>query len=292
MDIWAEIKHSFKQGSYLTQLIYINIAVFALVKLLAVFVFLWGINPNTSFISYGALPASFSHFLRQPWSIISYMFLHKGFFHLLFNILWLYWFGKIFLEYLNPKHLLSLYLLGGISGGILYMLAYSIFPAFSADLPYATVIGASASVMAIIFVVAFYVPEKELFLFLIGKIKIKYIAWFYIGFDILSIPSGNAGGHIAHLGGGLLGYIFITQYKKGQLITRGFESFLTSVFTFFKPQAKIRVTYKKTGHKDYDYNARKSASQEETNRVLDKISKSGYSSLSKEEKEWLFKHGG
>ena len=290
MEIWEEIKASFKQGSYLTRLIYVNIAVFVIVKLWAVLIFLLGGMPF-SIVSFLSLPADISQLIWKPWTLISYMFLHEGFLHLLFNILWLYWFGKMFLEYFSEKLLLSIYLLGGLAGAFLYISSYNIFPVFAQSLPFSNALGASASVMAIVFAVSFYVPNRSLYLFLIGKIKIKYIAWFLVALDILSIPSGNSGGHIAHLGGAFLGYFFIVEHKKGKSITRQFDKFIEYIFSLFKKQSKIKVSYKKTGNRDYDYNAQKKASQKEIDKILEKIAKSGYSSLSKEEKEWLFKHG-
>jgi len=289
MAIWEEIKTSFKEGSYLTRLIYINIAVFVIVQLWNVLMFL-SAGEMFSIASFLTLPADISQLIWRPWTLISYMFLHEGFLHLLFNILWLFWFGKMFLEYFTEKKLLSVYLLGGLSGGLLYILAYNVFPAFANALPYSSALGASASVMAIVFAVAFYVPNRILHFFFI-EVKLKYIAWFLVGLDILSIPWGNAGGHIAHLGGALFGYLFIMEYKKGNLITKPFDKLIESIFSLFKASPKIKVSYKNTGNKDYDYNAKKKASQKEIDKILEKIAKSGYSSLSKEEKEWLFKHG-
>ncbi len=290
MDIVNEIKASFKQGTYLTQLIYINLAVFVLINLISVFYFMSGSPAYESpVLSWLSLPADPSELIWKPWTLVTYMFLHEAFMHILFNMLWLYWFGKIFLQYLDQKQLLSVYLLGGISGGLFYILTFNLFPAFSDIVPFSFALGASASVMAIVFAISFYVPNYEIHLFFIGKVKLKYIALFSIVIDLLSIPNGNAGGHIAHIGGALFGLWFILEYKKGKLITKGFERFLDSFFNLFKRQPKMKVTYKKTGNVDYDYQSKKANQQEQMNQILEKISKSGYSSLSKEEKELLFK---
>lgn len=290
MDIVNEIKASFKKGTYLTQLIYINLAVFVLVNLVTVFFFLIG-NPTFSspLVPWLSLPADPMQLIWKPWTIVTYMFLHEGFLHILFNILWLYWFGKIFMQYLDQKQLLSIYILGGLAGGIFYILAFNIFPIFSESYSNSYALGASASVMAVVFATSYYVPNYEVHLFFIGKVKLKYIALFSILMDLLSIPNGNAGGHIAHIGGALFGTYFILQYKKGNLITKGFDKWLEKVFNLFKKKPKMKVSYKKTGNTEYDYNNKKSSEQEQMNKILEKISKSGYTSLSKEEKEILFK---
>ena len=290
MEILNEIKASFKRGTYLTQLIYINLIVFVLVNLISVFFFLLGENYFFSpAISWLSLPADISLLIWKPWTIITYMFLHEGFMHVLFNLLWLYWFGKIFLQYIDQKQLLSVYLLGGISGGLFYIMSYNLFPAFASDLSYSFALGASASVMAVVFAISFYVPNYEVHLFFIGKVKLKFIALFSIILDLLSIPNGNSGGHIAHIGGALFGLWFISEYKKGHLITKRFDHILNLFFTLFKKGPKMKVSYKKTGNVDYDYQNKKHQNQEKMNEILEKISKSGYSSLSKEEKELLFK---
>ena len=290
MEILNEIKASFKKGSYLTQLIYINLAVFVLINLVQVFWFLIAQNNSASPAIYWlSLPADLSQFIWKPWTIVTYMFLHEGFMHVLFNMLWLYWFGQIFLQYLDQKQLLSVYLLGGISGGLFYIIAYNLFPVFAADMPFSFALGASASVMAIVFAISFYVPNYEVHLFFIGKVKLKFIAIFSIFLDLLSIPNGNAGGHIAHIGGALFGLWFISEYKKGHLITKKFDRILNSFFTLFKKQPKMKVSYKKTGNVDYDYQNKKQKRNQNIDVILEKISKSGYSSLTKEEKEFLFK---
>lgn len=291
MDILNEIKNSFKKGTYLTQLIYINLAVFVLINLISVFYFMAGQAAFQSpFLGWFALPAEPSQILWKPWTILTYMFLHEGFIHVLINILWLYWFGEIFLRYLSQKQLLSVYILGGISGGLLYIMAYNLLPIFAPDLPISNLLGASAAVMAIVFAISFYVPNYKVHLFFVGKIPLKYIAFGIFIIDIISIPNGNAGGQIAHIGGALFGYYFISQVKKGKSITKGFEKVLDQFFSIFKSKrSKMKVTHKKTGNVDYDYNNKKSGQQESMNKILEKISKSGYSSLSKEEKEILFK---
>lgn len=280
-----EIKKMYQNGSIIIRLIFVNVAVFVLVGILG----LLSLVVDFETVRWLAVPADLKVLLYRPWTIISYMFLHYDFMHILFNMLWLYWFGQIFLQYIEQKQLLSVYLLGGISGGLFYIIAYNLFPAFATMIPFSFALGASASVMAVVFATAFYVPDYEVQLFFIGKVKLKFIALFSIVLDLLSIPNGNAGGHIAHIGGALFGFWFISEYKKGKLITKGFNRILDSFFTFFKKNSKVKMSYKKTGNVDYDYQNKKTSQQEDMNLILEKISKSGYASLTKEEKELLFK---
>jgi len=156
-----------------------------------------------------ALPADFGQLILKPWSIITYMFLHEGFLHIAFNMLILYFGGQIFLQFLDAKKLIGTYILGGISGGLLFILTFNIFPVFNEIVSGALALGASASVMAVLIAIAAYVPNYTVRLMLLGNVKLKYIALFYVIMDIISIPQGNAGGHIAHLGGAFFGFYFI-----------------------------------------------------------------------------------
>ena len=293
MNIGVEIRKMFNQGSILTKLILINAGVFLILKILGVFFYLFqNTLADSTIISYLALPADLSTLAKRPWTILSYMFLHSGFIHILFNMLWLFWFGKIFLEYLDQKKLLSIYLLGGISGGALFILAYNVFPAFSQVLPVAVALGASAAVLAVVMTISFYTPDYRLNLLFIGPVKLKYIAVATIVIDILSIQNGNAGGHIAHLGGALFGFIYASQIKKGKDISRGFSRMMDWIVSVFKPRPKLKVEYKRPAGKtetDIEYKKRKNEEQKEIDRILEKISKSGYEALTKEEKEILFR---
>jgi rhomboid family protein len=289
MNIVDEIKQSFKHGSMLTKLIYINLAVFVVVRLLEVFYLLFNIGAESQFplISWLAVPSSLDQLLFKPWTIFTYMFLHHDFLHILFNILWFYWFGKIFLQYLTEKQLLNVYLLGGIFGALLYILAFNVFPLFQPYIENSIALGASASVLAVVIAISVYVPNYTLQLVFLGPVKLKYIALVTIGIDILSVAGDNAGGHIAHLGGALFGYLFISQLKAGKNFTIDFDKFFKNVGKMFKPKPKIKVTYKKP-KTDMEYNAEKAKKQEEVDKILEKISKAGYESLTNKEKEILF----
>lgn len=290
MSIADEIKASFKSGSALTKIIYINLAVFLAVKLLGVVVELSGLSYKVAPVYWLAVTADLSVLLYKPWTIFSYMFVHEEFFHILFNLLWFYWFGQIFLRYFNEKKLISVYLLGGLAGAALYILAFNTFPVYNPAIP---MIGASASVIAIVVAISFYIPDHTIHLMFIGPVKLKYIAIASIVIDLLSITSSNAGGHIAHLGGALFGYIYIMQIKKGNNITKGFDRFMDKLFSIFKPKPKVKVSYRNPINdkdKDIAYNKSKVVKQEEVDKILDKIAKSGYDSLTKKEKETLFKN--
>ncbi|MCX6223340.1 MAG: rhomboid family intramembrane serine protease [Bacteroidia bacterium] len=293
MNAFDEFKRTFSKRSTLTQLIMINVGVYLFLKILGVLFFLFKQeNLEQLVLSYLALPANPQMILRKPWTIISYMFLHYDFFHILFNMLWLYWFGKIFLEYLNPKKLISVYLIGGLTGGLVYVLAFNLFPAFQASVGQSVALGASAAVLAIVMAIAFYVPDYTLYLMFFGPVKLKYIALVTVLIDVLSMRSGNAGGHLAHLGGALFGFLYATQLHRGKDMSKGFNRFMDTLFSLFKRRPNMKVKYKKPEGRpetDMEYNARRAAEQRTIDQILDKIARNGYEGLSKEEKEILFK---
>ena len=215
------------------------------------------------------------------------MFTHKDIWHILFNMLWLYSFGRIFLEYLDGRKLVAVYLLGGLSGALVYILSFNIFPAFASVVADSVAIGASASVMAIVIAIAAYVPDYTVQLFLFGRIKIKYLA---LGIFILTSVmdfSVNSGGKLAHIGGAIFGYFYTINLRHGRDMGKGFIHILDFFVTMFKPRPKLKVTHKKVAT-EYEYNKIKVEHQKLINSILDKISKGGYDSLTKEEKETLF----
>lgn len=286
--ILEEIKLTFKEGSMLTRLIYLNLGVFLVVKVFDALLFLFGFGEVNFLIEWLAVPADLSQLLFKPWTLFSYMFLHQGFIHILFNMLWLFWLGKIFLEYLSGKQLLNVYLLGGLAGAVLYILAFNLFPKFSDVIPFSYALGASAAVYAVIVATAVYVPNYTVYLMFLGPVKLKYIAIVSIVLDVIFLSEGNAGGHIAHIGGAAFGYLYTKQLQQGKDISKGFGKTLDSVSTWFKPKSKLKVTYRK-GETDMEFNTRKNAEQKDIDKILEKIAKSGYESLSKSEKEILFK---
>ncbi len=289
MGIWDDIRSTFKNGNNLTRLIFINIAVFILITIASVLGFLL----KNSIISQKALdilsvPASLKVLLVRPWTLITYMFTHKDVWHILFNMLWLYWFGRIFLEYLDQRKLVAVYLLGGISGALVYILSFNIFPVYTDVVAGSIAIGASASVMAIVIAIAAYVPDYTVQLFLFGRIKIKYMALAIFILTSVMDFSTNSGGKLAHIGGAFFGYIYTLNLRHGYDMGKGFNKFLDFFATLFKPRKKLKVTHKKVAT-EYEYNKIKTDHQKDINIILDKISKGGYDSLTKEEKESLFK---
>jgi membrane associated rhomboid family serine protease len=285
-SILNNLKQEFKQGTILNKLIYINVGVFLLFGILGALSFMFQFNIHP-FLERLYLPADNSILLTQPWAFATYMFLHNDFLHLLFNMIWLHFAGKIFLQCLNPKQLLSTYILGGISGGILFIIAYNYVPALTIYTQNAQALGASASVLAIVVAIATYSPNYSVRFPFIGIVKLKHIAIFCVILDVLSIPQGNAGGHIAHLGGALFGYFYIKQLKKGNDISNGFSNFLNKLVNTFKTKSKLKTVHKRP-KSDKQFNTEKTEQQKAVDLVLEKISKSGYESLSKEEKATLF----
>ncbi|PCJ28110.1 MAG: rhomboid family intramembrane serine protease [Flavobacteriales bacterium] len=286
-----DIKNQYKNGSVLIKLIFVNGTVFLGLHLFGLLVWFFRISDGSKLVvEWLALPADISQLLFKPWTIISYMFLHESFIHILFNMIVLYFGGTIFLNYLNGKKLVVTYLLGGLAGGLLYILAFNLLPIFSYVSTISIALGASASVMAILVAAATYVPNYIVRLMFLGEVKFKHIAIGYVILDVISIPQGNAGGHIAHLGGALFGFLYIQQLKKGKDFTLGFSRFLDYLKAFFMTQKKMKVVYKKQGKTKTDqaYNNQKADNQKKIDAILDKISKSGYDSLSAEEKAILF----
>lgn len=293
--IITDLKEAFRRGNVFVQLIYINVAVFLVTSLVGILLQLFN-RSGAGLFEQLALPASLGRFILQPWSLFTYMFMHADFMHILFNMLWLYWFGSLFLCFFSAKHLRGLYVLGGICGGLLYMIAYNVFPLFSPQVAGATLVGASASVLAIVAATAYREPNYRVQLLLFGAVRLKYLALIVIGIDVLSITSSNAGGHIAHLGGALAGLWFAAGLNKGTDLTRWINRALDGVASLFqrktwkrKPKMKVHYGSNAAGRgKDYDYNARKKAQSDEVDRILEKLKKSGYSSLTTEEKKSLF----
>lgn len=290
MTIWDEIKESFSEGSALTRLIYINLGVFLVFRILNVFFFLSG--TPFPFMDWLALPADFGLLASRPWTLITYMFLHFEFLHILFNLLWLYWMGQIFLTYFDQGKLITIYLLGGISGGLFYVAGYNLFPVFSNMVSDSRLLGASASIIAIVTALAVHAPNHTLHLMFIGPVKMKYIALISVLMYVIGISSTNAGGNLAHLGGAFWGVIYVLQLRRGIDPGKSVNGLFSSLKKTFspKPKVKVKVSYRKPAD-DIEYNRQKNQDQKRMNEILEKISKSGYDSLSKEEKEILFRMG-
>ncbi len=290
MNLVDEIKAIVKSGGILTKLIAINLAVFLAVNIIGVIFFLSASQWSTgTVVRLFAVPASLSALAVKPWTLFTYMFLHEGFLHILFNILWLYWFGIIFLRYFSQNQLLGLYIIGGLFGGIFYILSFNLFPVFKPYVESSVALGASASVIAIVIATALYIPNYSVNIIFLGPVKLKWIALVMILLDIIGITSSNSGGHLAHLGGAIMGWIFISAYKKRFDLTK-FVGWFKNISKFKlrrKKKSHLRVTYRR-GETEYDYNARKRENQKQLDAILEKIKKSGYSNLTAEEKQILF----
>ena len=300
-------KDQFLNGSLLMKLIFINAAIYLLINVVALFALWFG---STDFLVYYqdgsytskltfwlAASSSFVETIKHPWSVITYMFLHERFWHLIFNMVFLYFSGRIFVQYLGERRLLTTYIFGGLAGLLLYMIAYNVIPYFNSPsgIP---ILGASASVMAIFIAIAAYQPSLPVLLPFLGQVKLKYIGIFYLVMDFASIQGGeNVGGHIAHLGGALFGFWAITQFRKGKDVFYDLMPLVNSVGNLFKTRSKLKVKYRKSNKasgrarftSDEEYNFSKKKDQERIDEILDKISKSGYDSLSKKDKDFLFK---
>lgn len=282
----TNLRQSFQRGSVLSKLIYINVGLFVIIRVLSVVFLLFNIQ-DIPFLFYLQLPASLEALISRPWTLVTYMFTHYEFLHILFNMLWLYWFGGLFLTFFNERQLGGLYLLGGLAGALFFILSYNIFPYFKEMVDFSYLIGASASVMAIVFAISFYRKDMEINLFLIGRVKLIYLALFTLLIDLLAITSDNAGGHIAHVGGALVGIWFASRMRVGKDLTTPLNRLVDWFVNLFKRKPKMRVTHKRT-ETDYEYNARKNQEEAELNTILEKLKRSGYQSLSAEEKKRLF----
>ena len=278
-----EIKYKvFKSGNPLFVFIAVNVLVFLLINLVVFFEFI--INSNSvvsNFIQLQlSMPAKLGDFLFKPWTILTYMFTQQGFFHLLFNMLWLFWLGTIFLEFLDKKKFMFIYLFGGVSGGILFLLLYNFLPVFSTSVNNSILLGASASVSAVVVGTAVLVPNYTIRMLFFGNVKLMYLAIVFVVLDVIGIAGGNPGGNIAHLGGALFGFIYIKQLQKG----RDWSKWVTPK----KKKHPFKV------YKNESFVEKKEEglpSQVVIDKILDKILQSGYKSLTNAEKDILFKVG-
>lgn len=262
-----------KSENGLVRLIVINVLVFVIANVVDLF--------GDYFSSLFSLPFELNVFISRFWSLFTYMFLHKELFHILFNMLWLYWMGKIFVDFMGSKRLVAVYLLGGVCGGLMFLLLGNLLWGNRTSV---YLMGASASVMAVVIAIAVIVPNYVIHLMFFGPVRIKYIA--LVSFILTSVIdlNDNTGGKIAHIGGALFGLLYAVLYKRGTDLS----AIITSFSKVFSAKGKMKVAYKRSAT-DEDYNASKIQLQHKIDEILDKISKSGYESLSKEEKEILFK---
>jgi len=287
-----------------TRIIIINVAVFVLVNVLKIFLYLFNSGEVPSFfwdvIHFFSMSSDWMHILTHPWVIITSMFLHEGFWHILWNMLFMYWFGRIVGDFIGNQRVLPIYLLGGIAGGILYFISANIGPLSGEGARYA--LGASAGVMAIVAASGAIAPDYVMRLLFLGDVKLKYIVFALIFLDLIGIANDmNTGGHVAHLGGALFGWLFVRQLREGNDLSQPVNNVLDRINNFFgslsdrgKRRKGPRVVYRSTSKTRHSKKGRASTDkedlsyQERLDSILDKIKETGYDSLSEEEKEFLF----
>lgn len=283
-SVWEDIVYQFKQGSVIVRLISICAGVFLFTE--TIHLFCWASGSEAVYMRYYqlfALPVSFATLLTQPWSAITFMFLHADVWHILFNMLWLYWFGEIYQLYMRDRRLLPLFIFGSLVGGLLFMLISMMLPPLQAGIAGGYLVGASAGIYAIMFAATALNPDHGVSVILFGRVPIKYIALASFLLSYVTITHGNAGGMISHIGGALFGYLYIKSLQAG---TDWFRP-LDGLAGLFKPKSKLRATH--VAQKSSSATTANSSEQKRLDEILDKINKSGYNSLSKEEKEFLFK---
>ncbi|MCF6298067.1 MAG: rhomboid family intramembrane serine protease [Flavobacteriaceae bacterium] len=283
MNKWfSDIKYKYLSGNAVEKIIYINVVIFLLTYLFNTLSFLMK-SDNNFIINWFALSPHFDSLITKPWSVISYGFLHDGFLHILFNLIFLFYIGNIFLDYFNKKQFLLYYIFGIFSGGLIFLLSYNYLPALKTHETY--LVGASAGVTAILIGITSHIPNYSIRFRFIGNIKLLHIAIILMAIDIIQIPNGNAGGHLAHLGGALIGYLLTTQLNYG-------KNLIDWIGNLFQPkdETNLKTVYKqKKEAKPKEKNPINR--QRKIDSILDKISKSGYETLTKEEKDFLFKVG-
>lgn len=289
MDFFKQLFQRFRSADNLLRLIYINVGVWVILALLSLVLKLFTLSDGV-LVDWLATPSNVMLLLRRPWTLLSYMVVHKAFFHLFFNMLCLYWFGKVFLMQHSEKQLVGLYVVGGLFGALVYVLSYNFFPLYADLRHYSTLIGASASVMAIIVASAMQMPNMQMRVLLIGNVSLKYIAIVTVLVSFLGITSENAGGELAHLGGALAGYLFVVFLRRGSDLTIWFSRLVDWLSRLFTPSKRKRSKFHyKRPVSDAEYNEQKASHNEQVDLILDKIKRSGYESLTNDEKELLFR---
>lgn len=286
--LWDDFKFKvLHSGNALNRLIAINVAISFIFGLIWVVFALFTLNIHLldSVKSWLSFPASAVSFLFKPWSLITYQFMHQGFFHLLFNMLVLLMAGRIFREFLGDRKLVVVYLMGGIAGAVLFMAAFTFLPLFASSRQ-ANLIGASASVLAVLAAAGTLVPHYRVSLILLGSVKLMYIVMALVAIDLLSLAGNNAGGHFAHMGGALWGFIYIRALQRGRNTGSWLEQLLEKTSRTKPPKSSVKLRYYNERGRTYTTNK---ISQNEVDQILDKISRSGYDSLSDHEKEILLR---
>lgn len=295
-----DIKRTYRQGSMLMRLIFINIGVFVLLHLLTIGFMLFNAD-GSAVLSWVELPSDLGLLLRRPWTLVTYMFTHYGLLHILFNLLWFYWLGRIFMEFFSPKQLTGLYLLGGLGGAVLYLLAYNLLPHLAGmSRP---LVGASASILAVVIATAVYVPDYKIGLLFIGEVPLKWVAIVTMFISLIGMEGGNIGGNIAHIGGAIVGAWYGVRIRRGRDITRPLNAcidWFAGLFNgrsfklpkFKKPEFSRpagKATQQPPRRQQDSRVPRDQVSEEELDIILKKIKDAGYDALTDDERDKLFK---
>lgn len=275
--------------------IFVNVALYVLLLFIGVFSVLFNAGTlSADVLSFVELPASLELLLVRPWTVFTYMFIHAGLWHILWNMFALYFFGRIFLNFYSVRHFVGIYILGGLFGALFFVLAYNLFPYFGPYLPFSRLVGASAAVLAIVVAAAVRSPQYRINLMFVGSVKLSTFALVVVAMSFLMLSGENAGGNFAHLGGAFAGWLVADMLNKGKdltLVVNGPIDWMSSLLTRLRTprKKKTNFTYTRGGRSaDYEYNARKKADEAEVDRILEKVKKGGYASLSEEEKRRLF----
>jgi len=294
-SFWDSLLRTFRQGTIVMRLIYINVGVFLVLRLTLLFFSIFHVDGDV-LMHLLEMPSDWVSILAVPWTAFTYMFVHLDLMHILFNMLWLYFFGSMFLRWFNARQLGGLYILGGLFGGIFFALFNNLLPLQDGLQTTIYLLGASASVLALGIAVAFYRPDEPIQLFLLGSLKLKYLAIIMVVMDVLSLNGDNAGGSLAHLGGALTGLTFGYCLRRGVDLTSWVNPLLDWFVNLFPRRGKMKVTYQRPKHEkanrtanvDQEYRDKKAQESAQMDEILDKIKKSGYESLSESRKEKTF----
>jgi len=289
-----EIRQKWQFGNMVHKIMLVNIGVFLIDIILHALFFLFdGQEVFETGKNWFMVSSSVFDNLWKPWSLVSYMFLHSGLLHIISNMLVFYFFGLVVVNYLGNRRVLPIFVQGGVIAALLYIVFYSIFPVFSAGS--SVMLGASGGVTAIMVAAATAQPNHHFFLPFIGAVRIVWIALFFLVMFLAGMPLENAGGHIAHLGGALYGFLFIQQLQQGNDWSRWFNNMTDSVLNWLQPTKNMHTAYKRnsaqnTRQRMYRRSQPNSPNtQAKVDQILDKIAQNGYDSLSKEEKAFLFR---
>ena len=284
------------QGSDVVgKFIFVNVALYVLLLFIGVFSVLFNAGSlSADVLSFVELPASLGELALHPWTVLTYMFIHAGLWHILWNMLALYFFGRIFLNFYSVRHFVGIYILGGLFGALFFVLAYNLFPYFGPYLPFSRLVGASAAVLAVVVAAAVRSPQYRINLMFVGSVKLSTFALVVVAMSFLMLSGENAGGNFAHLGGAFAGWLVADMLNKGRDLTQvvnGPIDWVSSLIVRLRTprKKKTKFTYTRGGRSaDYEYNARKKADEAEVDRILEKVKNGGYASLSEEEKKRLF----